>query len=108
MEACVAHRNQEGHSPRYWRKHPPSLQEVTTPISPISNIQPHGNLLYEVPFACSVAFKEATGWLSSKLFDWPFVAWFVAAICIGLAYVLAQEHMYLLSRILLIIGGVLV
>jgi hypothetical protein len=38
--------------------------------------------------------------------DWPFIAPIVTTICIGLAYLVAQEHMYILCRTLVVIGMV--
>src|SRR5207245_1691405 len=56
-----------------------------------------------------VPVKQAASWLWEKLWDWPFVAWLVATICIGVGVLLAQEHIsYPLARALLIIGAVIV
>src|ERR1700686_2367418 len=100
------------HSSRYWKRHPErrpqASEELSVELGQSMDSSLSGMVLYDVPRMWLGPTNHAACWLWERMWDWPFLTAVVTTICVGLAYLLAQEHMYLYSRILVGIGAALV
>lgn len=95
----MSRRNPDGHSPRWWNRHPAARLRIDSSLKEQKQTQ--------TPKEAHTPIAIGALWLWRGIWEWQFVAWLLASICVGLGFLVAQQHIYWLTRILVTAGAMI-